>query len=51
MHAADLLTNRARLTPDREALTELSTGRRYTYAQLNARANRLANWLRGLGVE
>jgi fatty-acyl-CoA synthase len=51
VHAADLLTNRARLTPQREALTELSTGRRYTYAELNERANRLANWLRGLGVE
>jgi fatty-acyl-CoA synthase len=51
VHAADLLTNRARLTPDREALTELSTGRRYTYAELNERANRLANWLRDLGVD
>ena len=51
MHAADLLSNRARLTPEREALTELATGQRYTYAQLNERANRVANWLRGLGVE
>lgn len=51
MHAADLLSDRARLTPEREALTELSTGRRYDYAGLNERANRLANWLRGLGVE
>ena len=51
MHAADLLTNRARLTPGREALIEKDTGRRYTYAELNARANRLANWMRALGVE
>lgn len=52
MHAADLLGKRAYLTPDREALTELDTGRRYTYAELNARANRLANFMRGrLGVE
>ena len=51
MHAADLMTNRARLTPDREALTMLPSGRRYTYAELNARANRLANWMRELGVE
>ena len=46
MHAADLLSKRAHLTPDREALVELATGHRYTYAELNARANRLANFLR-----
>ncbi|MEJ2734444.1 MAG: AMP-binding protein [Anaerolineae bacterium] len=51
MHAADLLTNRARLTPDREAMLSLPDGRRYTYGELNARANRLANWMRELGVE
>ena len=51
MHAADLLTNRARLTPGREALIEKDTDRRYTYAELNARANRLANWMQALGVE
>jgi fatty-acyl-CoA synthase len=51
MHAADLMTNRARLTPGREALTEHATGRRYTYAELNARANRLANWMHELGIE
>ena len=50
MHAGDLLTNRARLTPNRVALVELDTGRRYTYAELNARANRLANWMLALGV-
>ncbi len=52
MHAADLLTSRTRLTPDREALLDLATGRRFTYAQLNARANRLANYMREcLGVQ
>ncbi len=52
MHAADLLSSRARLTPDREALLEEHTGRRYTYAELNARANRLANFMHGtLGVQ
>lgn len=45
MHAADLLTNRARLTPDREALLDESSCRRYTYGQLNERANRAANML------
>ena len=51
MHAAHLLTDRARLTPRREALIEKGTGQRYTYAELNDRANRLANWMRTLGVE
>jgi fatty-acyl-CoA synthase len=50
MHSADLLTSRARLTPDREALLYTHTGERFTYAQLNARANRAANFLRALGV-
>jgi fatty-acyl-CoA synthase len=51
MHAADLLSQRANLTPDRIALVELETGHRYTYADLNARANRLANFMRDrLGV-
>ena len=45
-HSADLLTNRARLTPNREALHDLHTGRRYTYAELNTRANQVANFLR-----
>jgi len=52
MHTADLMTARARLTPDREALLEAATGRRFTYGELNARANRAANFLRRrLGVQ
>jgi len=52
MHAADLLTHRALLTPEREALVELASGRRYSFATLNARADRLAHFLRDrLGVE
>ncbi|MCP4357415.1 MAG: long-chain fatty acid--CoA ligase [Chloroflexi bacterium] len=47
---ANLLTNRARLTPDREALLDLETGRRFTYAALNARSNQAANWLLDKGV-
>ena len=50
MHAADMLTNRERLTPDREAMVMLPAGRRYTYGELNLRANRLANWMLSLGV-
>jgi fatty-acyl-CoA synthase len=52
LHAADLLSKRAELTPDRIALVELETGVRYTYAELNQRANRLANFLRDqLGLQ
>jgi fatty-acyl-CoA synthase len=52
MHAADLLTVRAHLTPNREALLYTETGERFTYAQLNARANRAANFLsERLGVQ
>ena len=50
MHAGDLLSKRAELTPEREALLDLATGRRFTYSELNARANRTANWLRDNGV-
>jgi fatty-acyl-CoA synthase len=51
MHA-DLLSKRAHLTPEREALLELATGRRYSYAELDARANRAANFLQQrLGVQ
>lgn len=52
LHAADLLSKRADLTPNREALAELHTGKRYTYDELNRRANRLANFMRDqLGVQ
>ena len=51
LHAADLLSRRAELTPDRLALLDLHTGEEYTYRQLNERANRLANFMRSLGVE
>ncbi|HKZ44938.1 MAG TPA: long-chain fatty acid--CoA ligase [Anaerolineales bacterium] len=46
MNASDILKRRAELTPDREALFDLHTGVRYTYADLNRRANRAANFLR-----
>jgi len=45
MNAAKLLTNRAILTPDREALYDVAGGVRYTYAELNQRANQAANFL------
>src|SRR5215211_5508410 len=49
MNSADILTKRANLTPDREALYDLTTGVRYTYAELNRRANRAANFLAEMG--
>jgi fatty-acyl-CoA synthase len=47
MHAAHLLRQRAALTPEREALLDLDTGRRYRYAELDARSDRAAHLLRG----
>jgi fatty-acyl-CoA synthase len=46
MHAADLMTKRAGLTPNREALFFAEMGERFTFAELNERANRAANFLR-----
>ena len=45
-----ILAKRAQLSPGVEALVEVERERRYTYAELNAGANRIANALRGLGV-
>nr|VFK77757.1 MAG: fatty-acyl-CoA synthase [Candidatus Kentron sp. SD] len=52
MNADSLLRARASLTPHREALLESATGQRFTFAQLNIRANRLADSLRKrLGIQ
>ncbi|VFN01954.1 MAG: fatty-acyl-CoA synthase [Candidatus Kentron sp. G] len=52
MNASDLLRTRASLTPHREALLELATGRRFTFAALNLRADRLVDFLRKeLGIQ
>ncbi|MCB1705029.1 MAG: o-succinylbenzoate--CoA ligase [Halioglobus sp.] len=45
-----LLTKRAQICPDREACVEYERGRRFTFAELNARANRMANALLATGV-
>ncbi len=48
----DLLAGRARLTPDREALLEVQTGRRFSFGELDHRANRMAHLMRGeFGVQ
>ena len=41
---------RAALTPDREGLVDATTGQRFTYAELDRRANRTARLLRQYGV-
>ncbi len=46
-----ILTKRAQISPGVEALVEVERDRRYTYAELNRRANRIANALTGLGVQ
>ena len=42
MFDGDLLSERARVTPDRLAVVSVETGERLTYAELNARAERAA---------
>ena len=44
------VSKRATLQPDREALVDVASGRRLSYAQLNARCNRVANGLVGNGL-
>ena len=48
MFDGDLLTERARVTPDKLALVSVETGERITYAELNDRAERAAETLRAL---
>jgi fatty-acyl-CoA synthase len=46
MHHSDWIARHAERTPDRLALVDADTGRAFTYAQFNERANRLASFLR-----
>ena len=48
MNTADFLNISAAICPERGAI--VFEGRRYTFSQLNERANRLANTLLGLDV-
>ncbi|MFP8873846.1 MAG: AMP-binding protein, partial [Myxococcota bacterium] len=46
-----LLTKRAYRDPGLEALIEPASGRRFTYSELNARSNRVANALTDMGID
>ena len=45
------LTKRAQICPDREAFVEYERNRRFTFAKLNERTNRVANALLASGVQ
>jgi fatty-acyl-CoA synthase len=52
MHHFDWIKRHAERTPDKLALVDAHTGRTFTYAQFNERANRLASFLKDtLGLE
>ena len=50
INIGDFLTTRAYLNPDKEAVYDVQSGRRFNFAQLNARANRVCSALAGLGL-
>jgi acyl-CoA synthetase (AMP-forming)/AMP-acid ligase II len=45
------LSKRAELDPGLEALVDHATGRRFTFSELDARADRTAHVLAGLGLK
>ncbi len=47
----DLLRRRARTTPEVDAYVQAETGARISFAELNARANQVANAFKGAGVK
>lgn len=50
-NVGQFLTRRARRDPQLDALVEPSSGRRFTYLELNARSNQVSSALCDLGVE
>jgi acyl-CoA synthetase (AMP-forming)/AMP-acid ligase II len=46
-----ILAKRAALHPDKDALFDVAANRRFTFRELNARANRFANGLLSLGMK
>ncbi len=51
INIGNTLARRTWRMPNREALVETDSGRRFTYSQINTRTNKLANGLRSLGVK
>jgi O-succinylbenzoate-CoA ligase len=51
MSVGAFLTKRAELSPNLEAVVDVATGRRFTYRELNARTNKVANALLAAGVK
>lgn len=52
MYHADWIKRHAERTPQKLALVDLETGREFTYAEFNGRANRFASFLQNeLGIE
>jgi O-succinylbenzoate-CoA ligase len=50
INLGSFLAKRARLSPNLEALVEVERNRRFSYTELDARANRIANVLLAMGV-
>jgi O-succinylbenzoate-CoA ligase len=50
VNIGDLLRRRAHLEPHKEALVETANGRRFSYRELDDRANRVASGLRAIDV-
>ena len=50
INIGDTLTRRTKRMPNREAVVETDSGRRFTYGDVNARTNQLANALTELGA-
>ncbi|MBK8261051.1 MAG: AMP-binding protein [Nannocystis sp.] len=50
MYIGDWMERGARYWPDNLAVVDLASAGRYTYAQMNQRANAVARWLRAAGV-
>lgn len=50
VNIGSFLTKRAHLCPSLEAVVEVERGRRFSFAQLNARANRVAHFLLSKGL-
>ena len=51
MNLGSFLAKRARLSPNLEAVVEVERNRRFSYVELDARANRIANVLLAMGVQ